>query len=128
MKVTKYEDLKIWKDSISLVKEIYKLTSCGKFSRDYGLRDQIQKSAVSISSNIVEGFEKSNNNEFIRFLKIAKGSIGETKNLLLISKEIGYVEMVKFKEIEQMLEDLILQVGKLISYLENKRKSGEFIK
>lgn len=46
----------------------------------------------------------------------------------MISKEIGYVEMVKFKEIEQMLEDLILQVGKLISYLENKRKSGEFIK
>jgi len=79
MKITKYEDLKIWKDSISLVKEIYKLTSCGKFSRDYGLRDQIQKAAVSISSNIVEGFEKSNNNEFIRFLKIAKGSLARQK-------------------------------------------------
>jgi len=80
MKIVKFEDLEIWKLAILGVKNIYKLTQNENFSRDFGLRDQIQRAVVSISSNIVEGFEKNNNNEFIRFLKIAKGSCGEVRN------------------------------------------------
>ncbi len=74
MKIQKFEELNIWKLSLGVTKEIYDLTAKGNFSRDFGLRDQIRRAIVSVSSNIVEGFEKNNNNEFVRFLKIAKGS------------------------------------------------------
>jgi len=71
MKILRFEDLEIWKLSLKITKIIYDLTSEGKFSKDFGLRDQIRRAMVSVSSNIVEGFEKRNNNEFIRFLKRA---------------------------------------------------------
>ena len=65
MKILKFEDLEIWKLSLKITKAIYDLTSEGKFSKDFGLRDQIRRAMISVSSNIVEGFEKRNNNEFI---------------------------------------------------------------
>jgi four helix bundle protein len=82
---------------------------------------------VSVSSNIVEGFEKNNNNEFIRFLKIAKGSAGETRNQLHIAFAIGYVSKKDFDRIMEELETLSGQIGAFISYLEKKRKEKEFI-
>lgn len=63
MKIEKFEDLEIWKLSLKITKDIYDLTSKGKFAKDFGLRDQIRRAIVSVSSNIVEGFEKNNNNE-----------------------------------------------------------------
>lgn len=75
MKINKFEDLEIWKLSLKITKIIYDLTAKREFSRDFGLRDQIRRAIISVSSNVVEGFEKNNNNEFIRFLKIAKGSL-----------------------------------------------------
>ena len=73
---------------------IYKVTSQGKISRDYGLKDQIQRAAVSVSSNIAEGFERGTKQEFIQFLYIARGSCGELRSQLYIAKEIGYLNKV----------------------------------
>jgi len=76
----KIEDINVWKESIDLVLYVYKLINQSKtFQKDYGLKDQVQKSAVSIPSNISEGFERETNAEFIRFLYIAKGSCGELR-------------------------------------------------
>jgi four helix bundle protein len=72
MKATTFEDLKVWKDAREFVKSIYELTSSGKFSKDFSLGNQIQRSAVSIMNNIAEGFERNNNREFIKFLKYSK--------------------------------------------------------
>lgn len=127
MKIQKFEDLNIWKDSLELTKEIYGLTSIGKFAKDYGLKDQIQRAMVSVSSNIVEGFEKNNNNEFIRYLRIAKGSAGEVRNQLHIALSVGYVTPVDFERIMKGLEGLSGQIGAFIVYLEGKRKKGEFL-
>ncbi|MFA5985764.1 MAG: four helix bundle protein [Parcubacteria group bacterium] len=80
MKINKFEELNIWKESLTLTKEIYETTARGFFVKDRGLQDQIRRAIVSISSNIVEGFEKNNNNEFVRFLKISKGSLGEVRD------------------------------------------------
>lgn len=91
MKITKFEELGIWKLSLKITKEIYDVSAAQKFSHDFGLRDQIRRSIVSVSSNIVEGFEKNNNNEFVRFLKIAKGSVDEARNQLYIALAIDYV-------------------------------------
>jgi four helix bundle protein len=74
MKIERFEDLKVWKSSRDLVLSIYSLTKKNIFSKDYGLKDQIQRAAVSIMNNIAEGFERKSNNEFIRFLYFSKGS------------------------------------------------------
>lgn len=128
MKITKFEDLKIWKLALKLTKMIYDLTSKEKFRKDFALRDQIRRAVISISSNIVEGFEKNNNNEFIRFLRIAKGSTGEVRNQLYIALAVGYVTQKEFAKVDELLIDLSAQIGKFINYLETKRKNGEFKK
>ena len=121
MKILRFEDLEIWKLSLKITKIIYDLTSEGKFSKDFGLRDQIRRAMVSVSSNIVEGFEKRNNNEFIRFLKIAKGSTGEVRNQLYISLMVGYTTKVEFQKVDEELLKLAGKTGSLINYLEKQK-------
>jgi len=77
--------LKIWKFARALTRAIYQLTKDPKFSKDFGLRDQIQRAAVSILSNIAEGFERGGNQEFIQFLYVAKGSCGEVRSQLYVA-------------------------------------------
>jgi len=88
VKIEIFEDLKVWKSSRVLVKTIYNLTSYALFSKDYGLKDQIQRASVSIMTNIAEGFERDNNKEFIRFLLYSKGSAGEVRSLLYVAKDL----------------------------------------
>ena len=126
MKIQKFEELNIWKLSLDITKEIYDITAKGKFSRDFGLRDQIRRAIVSVSSNIVEGFEKNNNNEFVRFLKIAKGSSGEARNQLYIALSVGYITNKEFEKLNNDLQVLSGQIGAFMVYLEKKKKSGEF--
>ena len=106
MRIVKFEDLTIWKLSLRITKLIYDISANKYFVRDFGLKDQIRRAVVSISSNIVEGFEKNNNNEFIRYLKISKGSIGEVRNQLFIAKEVNYISPIEFNLINNLLLDL----------------------
>jgi four helix bundle protein len=126
MKIKKFEDLPVWQLALKVTKEIYELTNKKEFSKDFSLRDQIRRAIISVSSNIVEGFEKNNNNEFIRFLKIAKGSVGEVRNQLYIALAVNYITEQEFDKINKELEDLANQIGGFIVYLEEKRKSKEF--
>ena len=128
MKIQKFEELNIWKISLVITKNIYDLTAKGDFSKDYGLRDQIRRATVSISSNIVEGFEKNNNNEFVRFLKIAKGSSGEVRNQLYIALAINYISQEEFDNLNTKLENIANQIGGFIVYLQKKKINKEFLK
>lgn len=128
MKINKFEELNIWKDSLIITKKIYDLTANLKWSKDFGLRDQIRRAVVSISSNIVEGFEKNNNNKFVRFLKIAKGSAGETRNQLHIALVVGYITKKEFDDAIINLEKLSAQIGAFISYLEKQKRDKKFTK
>ena len=110
-KVTKFEDLEIWKKGMRLAVETYKLMQGCK---DFGFKDQIQRSAVSIPSNISEGYERQTNKEFIQFLYIARGSCGELRTQLYLANELGYVAKNDFvtllettKHISAMLNNLI---------------------
>lgn len=127
MKIKKFEELGIWKLSLKITKEIYDLTSKKEFSKDFSLRDQLRRAIISVSSNIVEGFEKNNNNEFIRFLKIAKGSVGEARNQLYIALIVNHITEQEFKSADEKLENLANQIGGFIQYLMKKRKDGEFV-
>jgi len=128
MKISRFEELKIWQDALKITKVIYDLSGKSKFNADFALKDQIRRSMISVSSNIVEGFEKNNNNEFIRFLKIAKGSAGETKNQLHIAFIVGYISKNEFQDIKIELESLSSQIGAFISYLEKARRENKFVK
>ena len=110
-RVKKFEDLKVWKESIRLAIDIYETLVD---ARDFGLRDQLQRSAVSVPSNIAEGFERQSNKEFIHHLYIAKGSIGELRTQLyiaietaLIEKETGNEFIERTQKIAAMLFNLI---------------------
>ena len=93
-----FEDIHAWQNSRVLVKEIYAATSSGDFVKDYGLKDQIRRAAVSICSNIAEGFERRGNKEFINFLWFAKGSAAEVCSQLHHAKDLGYITDERFKE------------------------------
>lgn len=128
MKINRFEDLEIWKLALKITKYVYDLTSKKDFSKDFELKNQTRGSAISISSNIVEGFEKNNNNEFIRFLQIAKGSCGELRNQLYIALAVKYINEDEFNKVNDMLLELSGKIGKFISYLKNQRKQGNFTK
>ncbi len=87
----KFEDIKAWQKSRELTNEIYEATAQGDFARDFGLKDQIRRAAVSIMSNIAEGFERSGTGEFVQFLAIAKGSSGEVRSQLYVALDQQYL-------------------------------------
>lgn len=128
MKYKRFEELPIWKLSLAITKVIYDFTSNLKWSKDFGLRDQARRAIVLVSSNIVEGFEKSNNNEFARFLRMSKGSIGELRNQLYIATAINYITEKEFKGVDEKLCQLAAQIGGLIIYLDNLKKSKSVIR
>jgi len=103
MKILRFEDLNIWKESLVITKEIYDFTARPYFAKDFDLRSQLRRSVISISPNIVEGFEKRNNNEFVRFLRIAKGSAGEARNQLYVALTVGYITQADFDRADNKL-------------------------
>jgi four helix bundle protein len=99
-----FKKLHVWQKAKELAVKIYKLTATPKFSRDYGLKDQIQRSAVSITANIAEGDELDTDKQSIRHFYIAKGSAAELQTLLIIAKEIEYIE-------NETMESLVNECG-----------------
>lgn len=91
-----FESLEVWKRASRLAVSIYRVL---KDSRDYGLKDQMTRAAVSVPSNIAEGYERGTNPEFIRFLNIAKGSAAELRTQLFIAKEIGVISAEEMAEL-----------------------------
>jgi len=121
MSVENFEDLQIWKEARRLTKEIYRLTSEPKFSKDFGLRTQIQKATVSVMSNIAEGFERTGNQEFAQFLYVAKGSCGEIRSQLYVAVDQGYIAATESEQLLISFKRLSSMIGSLINYL---RRSG----
>ena len=103
-KITRFEDIEAWQNAQILVDKIYEMSGKGKFSKDYALRDQIRRAAISIPSNIAEGFSRESNQEFVRFLFIAKGSTSEVQSQLYTAKNQNYIPADKFDELYQKLE------------------------
>jgi four helix bundle protein len=97
--VTRFEDIQGWQEARKLVKLIYKLTTSGIFAKDFGLRDQIQRAAVSSMTNIAEGFDCESKAEFARFLGIARRSVVEVQSLLYTALDVEYITEVLLKSI-----------------------------
>ena len=110
VKVKKFEDLIIWQKAKELSVAIYRVTNTGAFAKDYGLRNQMQRAAVSVMSNIAEGFERYSRAEFRQFLSIARGSVAEVRSHLYLARELTYIDTDTF----QSLYDLSVEIGQRI--------------
>lgn len=99
MTFTKFEDCEAWQLGRALVGEVYALTRKGAFAQDFGLRDQIQRAAVSVSSNVAEGYARRGNKEFVKFLWIAKGPAAEVQSQLHHAKDLGYIDAMAFEKV-----------------------------
>lgn len=118
MKITRFEEIKAWQEARSLAKMIYEATKADRsFNRDYRLRDQITSAAVSIMSNISEGFSRRYNKEFIQFLFIAKGSAAEVQSQLYVALDQGYITQNKFNEFYDQTEKVAKLISNFITYL-----------
>ena len=124
MVAKRFEELVIWQKSRDFAKMIYSLTRTLAFAKDYGLKDQIQRAAVSISSNIAEGFERNGNVEFTNFLFIAKGSCGEVRSQLYIAYDLNYITQVQFEEAVSQSVELSKSIYSFIKSLKSSPYRG----
>jgi len=115
--VKTYEELISWQKARALVSRIYLLTNETNFSKDLGLKDQIRRAAVSIASNIAEGFERQTNKEFIQFLFIAKGSAGELRTQIYLAHDLSYINQENLEALLVECNAVSSLIGGLISYL-----------
>jgi four helix bundle protein len=119
-----FEEINAWQNARVLVKDVYSMARCGDFSKDYGLKDQIQRSAVSICSNIAEGFERRGNKEFINFLYIAKGSCGEVRSQIIRATDVGFIDKDTVKKLYNDSLNLSKAISKFITSLKGSSITG----
>ena len=113
----KFEEMEVWQDGRALVTAVYAHASSGEFAKDFGLRDQMQRAAVSICSNVAEGFARRGNKELIKFLWIAKGSAAEVQSLLYNALDIGYITKQVFDSLYSDLNKIQSKLYRLIQVL-----------
>lgn len=110
--VKSFEDLFVWQKSRELVKEVYSFT---RDLKDYGLKDQIQRAAVSVMSNIAEGFERGSKDEFLAFLYIARGSCGEVRAQLYVCLDQSYISKDNFEKLYDLCDFTSRLLAKFIA-------------
>ncbi len=109
--IERFEDIRAWQEARVLVREIYKMTKQGDFARDFGLKDQIQRAAVSVMTNIAEGFDDESKAEFARFLGYSRRSAVEVQSLLYAALDAGYIDQAKFTELYEQTKKTKALVG-----------------
>ena len=125
MSVDRFESLEVWQKARKMVPWLYALTAHGGLSKDFALRDQMRRAAISVLSNIAEGFERGGNREFAQFLYIAKGSAGELRAQVYVAADLNYIDDKACGEILRRLEQISRMLSGLISYLRRSEMKGE---
>jgi four helix bundle protein len=101
MTYQRFEDLPVWQEAIGLAEKVYGLTEDAIFQKQYSLRDQLERAAVSVSNNVAEGFERGTTQELLAFLYIARGSAGEVRSMLCLMERLG-----RFAHLKSQISDL----------------------
>lgn len=122
--INRFEDLEVWKLAMENANLIYELSSRPPFCNDYALRDQIRRCAISVFSNIAEGFERDGNKEFINFLSIAKGSCGEPRAQAIFAHYRKYISDEELKSLSEKLTQTSNQISGFQRYLRNSIHKG----
>lgn len=122
--VEKFEDLEVWKSAHEIARLVYEASSRERFARDFALVNQIRRAAISILSNIAEGFERNGDKEFVQFLLVAKGSCGEVRAQLYVALDQSYVDETSFDDIKGKLNETGRMLSGLIRYLRQSELLG----
>lgn len=122
-KIERFEDLIAWQKARELTREIYRVARQREFAKDYGLSGQIQRAAVSIMSNIAEGFERGNPREFHQFLSIAKASCAEVRSQIYVALDAGYLDDASFQKLMRLAKETGKIIGGLRVSVEHRRDS-----
>lgn len=117
MKIFKFEEIESWQEARKLTNIIYEITKIGNFSKDYGLKDQIQRASVSIMSNIAEGFDSHSNKHFTNFLNFSYRSASEVQSPAYVAIDQNYVAKERFDEIYLKSDKVKGLIGGFIKYL-----------
>jgi four helix bundle protein len=122
--IRRFEEIEAWKKARELTWEVYAVTSEGAFARDFGLRDQIRRAAVSIMSNIAEGFDRGGNKELIHFLAIAKGSAGEVRSQVYVALDARHIDQSNFDRLSEMAAETSRVISGFMKYLQESPRKG----
>lgn len=126
--IQSFEDIEAWQNARELTGAVYACSGTGAFARDYGLRDQIRRAAVSILSNIAEGFERAGSAEFTQFLAIAKGSTAEVEAQLYVALDQGYIAKEQFESIKAISNSTKKLIAGFMNYLRSSDLQGQKFK
>jgi four helix bundle protein len=125
-KYSSFEEMEVYEKALSFGVKVYKLTlSNQQISKDFGLKDQLQRAALSISNNIAEGFERETKKELVRFLYFSKGSAGECRNMFNFLKLLEYINEDNFYDHRNDVIEISKQLGNYIKYLKNLEKQDK---
>ena len=125
MKIERFEDIEAWQSARELVRAVYACSRISPMSKDFALRDQMRRAAVSVMSNIAEGFEHGSRAEFIQFLSIAKGSAGEVEAQLYVALDQGYISEDDFERMSSVAVVTKKRIAGLINYLKKSPIRGQ---
>ena len=115
--ISRFEDLVAWQKARELAASVYATSRKGGFAKDFSLADQIRRAAVSVGSNIAEGFDRGNNKEFMTFLGIAKGSAAEVRSQLYTAFDVGYLSDYEFERLKSMAVETAKVINGLLMSL-----------
>ena len=120
----RFEDIEAWQKARELTKQIYRTANRGPFARDFSLRDQICRAAVSVMSNIAEGYDRGGTREFVQFLSTAKGSAAEVRSQLYVALDQNYVNDNDFRILSNLADETGRMLGGLMKYLSQSSYKG----
>lgn len=119
-----FEGMEAWQKARKLTSEIYSISRNPEFLKDFGLKNHIRKTSISIMANIAEGFERGGKKEFIQFLSISKGSSGELKSHLYIALDQKYIEEIEFHKLITLANEIGKMLNGLMKYLKSSKING----
>ena len=121
---TRFQEIEAWQRARELVRRIYEVTGQGQFAKDFALRDQIRRAAISIMSNIAEGYGRGGTKEFIQFLSVAKGSVSEVESQLCAALDQKYLGQEMFDQLCDLADQTGRMIGGLMRYLRQSKIKG----
>jgi len=125
MAVTRFQDLIAWQKARVLTGDVYRCTDEGRLSRDWGLRDQMRRAAVSVMANLAEGFDRNRPLQFSHFVDIAKGSCADLQSHLIVAFDVGYLTDEMFQGLIQKTEEVNRILGGLQRNSEDRSRDRE---
>jgi four helix bundle protein len=127
--ITRFEDIEAWQLGRELKRLVYRCSKTGEFSKDFVLKDQIRRAAISVTANIAEGFEREGNREFVQFLSTSKGSTGEVQDHLYTALDESYVTQQQFDDLYRRAAEVGRKIGAFMNYLQQTELRGrKFVK